>query len=163
MLSKTLKLNLIFQNYSHSSLTLSSKNHLKNKEKNKCVCIYEIIWLIIMKIKTKIKNRSHRYNINRPRGLFIWDETFHMGGRSYLSKILFIWGLHVNNVPPEWRYFSSHLACVSAFKYVCYFHCLLKFCYFNFELLITSTLLNSIRWTVIFYRMIIKTQWSQTK
>ena len=40
---------------------------LKNKQKNKCVCIHEIIRLIIMKMKMKMKNRSHRYVINRPR------------------------------------------------------------------------------------------------
>ena len=34
---------------------------------NKCVCIHEIIQLIIMKMKMKKKNRSHRYDINRPR------------------------------------------------------------------------------------------------
>ena len=39
---------------------------LINKQKNKCVCIHEIIGLIIMKMKTKMKNRSHRYDINRP-------------------------------------------------------------------------------------------------
>ena len=40
---------------------------LKNKQNNKCVCIHEIIRLIIMKMKMKMKNRSHRYDINRPR------------------------------------------------------------------------------------------------
>ena len=39
----------------------------KNKQKNKYVCIYEILRLNIMKIKMKMKNRSHRYDINRPR------------------------------------------------------------------------------------------------
>ena len=40
---------------------------LKNKLKNECVCIHEIIRLIIMKMKMKMKNKSHRYDINRPR------------------------------------------------------------------------------------------------
>ena len=40
---------------------------LKNKQKNKFVCIHKIIRLIIMKMKMKLKNRSHRYDINRPR------------------------------------------------------------------------------------------------
>ena len=60
---------LIFENYSYSSSTLSSKiirHNLKNKQRNKYVCIYEIIRLIIMKMKMKMKNRSHRYDINRP-------------------------------------------------------------------------------------------------
>ena len=39
---------------------------LKNKQKNKCVCIHEIIRLTIMKMKIKMKNRSHRHDINRP-------------------------------------------------------------------------------------------------
>ena len=38
---------------------------LKNKQKSKCVCVHEIIRLTIMKMK--IKNRSHRYDINRPK------------------------------------------------------------------------------------------------
>ena len=38
---------------------------LKNNQKNKYVCIREIIRLIIMKMKMKMKNRSHRYDINR--------------------------------------------------------------------------------------------------
>ena len=32
---------------------------LKNKQKNKCVCIHETKRLIKMKIKMKMKNRSH--------------------------------------------------------------------------------------------------------
>ena len=31
------------------------------------VCIYEIKRVIIMKIKMKMKNRSHRYDKNRPK------------------------------------------------------------------------------------------------
>ena len=60
---------LLFESYSHSSSTLSSKiigQILKNKQKNKCVCIHEIIRLIIMKMKMKMKNRSYIYDINRP-------------------------------------------------------------------------------------------------
>ena len=59
---------LVFGNYSHSS-----PNHpniightLKNKQKNKCVCIHEIVRLIIMKMKVKMKSRSHRYDMNKP-------------------------------------------------------------------------------------------------
>ena len=39
---------------------------LKNKQRNMCICIHELIRLIIMKINMKMKNRSHRYHINRP-------------------------------------------------------------------------------------------------
>ena len=61
---------LLIENYSHSLSTLLSKNnrvYSKNKQKNNCVCIHKIIWLIIMKMKMKMKNRSNRYDINRLR------------------------------------------------------------------------------------------------
>ena len=54
---------LLFENYSNSSFTLSSEQ----KQKNRCVCIHEIIRLIIMKLKMKIENWSHRYDISKPR------------------------------------------------------------------------------------------------
>ena len=38
----------------------------KNKQKNKCVCIYNEIRLITMKTKMK-KKRSNRYDRNRPK------------------------------------------------------------------------------------------------
>ena len=37
---------------------------LKKSQKNKYICIHETMWLIIMKIKIKMKNRSHRYDIS---------------------------------------------------------------------------------------------------
>ena len=40
---------------------------LKTTQKNKYVCIHEVIRLIIMKMKIKMRNRSHRYHISRPR------------------------------------------------------------------------------------------------
>ena len=52
---------LLFENYSHSSPTLSSKitgHILENKQKNNCVCIHDIIRLIKMKLIIKIKLRS---------------------------------------------------------------------------------------------------------
>ena len=61
---------LLFENYSHSSSTLPSKiirHILKYKQKNKCVRVYKIMRLIIMKMKMKMKNRSLRCDINRPR------------------------------------------------------------------------------------------------
>ena len=39
---------------------------LRNLQKNKCVCIHDIIRLIIIKMKMKVKNKSHRYDINGP-------------------------------------------------------------------------------------------------
>ena len=59
---------MLIENHSHSSSTLSSKNnrtYSKNKQKNTCVCIHEIIRFIIMKMRIKMKNRSHRYDIKR--------------------------------------------------------------------------------------------------
>ena len=47
---------------------ISSKTNMRYFEKctkNKCVCFNEIVWLIIMKMRLKIKNGSHRYDINR--------------------------------------------------------------------------------------------------
>ena len=49
---------LQFENYSCFSSTLLSKNngtYSKNKQKDKCVCIHEVIRLIIMKMKMKMK------------------------------------------------------------------------------------------------------------
>ena len=35
--------------------------------KNKCICFNEVIWLMTMKMTLKMKNRSHRYDIIRPK------------------------------------------------------------------------------------------------
>ena len=81
---------LLFENYSHSSSTLSSKvigYILKNKQKNKCVCIHEIIGLIIMKVKMKMKNRLHRYVINRPRSR---HEHKYSKYKKFLSMMMLI-------------------------------------------------------------------------
>ena len=40
-------------------------NILKNKQNNKCVCIHEIMRSMIMKMKVKMKNRPHRYIMNK--------------------------------------------------------------------------------------------------
>ena len=56
--------------YFISSSLLSSKTNMrypKKCAKNICVCFNEIVWLIIMKIKLKMKHRSHRYDINKTR------------------------------------------------------------------------------------------------
>ena len=45
---------------------------LKNKQKKKHNCIHQIIQLITMKMKVKMKNRSHRYDNNRP-----WSKDGH--------------------------------------------------------------------------------------
>ena len=71
MLSNTLRLNFFYLKIIH---ILYPHYHpkiighiLQNKQKSKCACIHEIIRLIIMTMKMKIKNRSHRYDINRPK------------------------------------------------------------------------------------------------
>ena len=60
---------LLLVNYSHFSSSLSFKNnraYFKKEAKEHYVCFHEIIRVIIMKMKIKMKNRSHRYDINRP-------------------------------------------------------------------------------------------------
>ena len=71
MLSRTLRLDFWYLKIIH---ILHRRYHpriighiLRNKQKNKYVCIHEIMRLIIMKMNMKMKNRSHRYNINKPR------------------------------------------------------------------------------------------------
>ena len=59
---------LLFENYSFSSSMLLSKPNVRYSKKcvrNKCVCFNEIMWSIIMKMGLKMKNGSHRYNINK--------------------------------------------------------------------------------------------------
>ena len=58
---------LLFENYSLSSPTLSSKNNRRYCTKNKRVCLNEVIRLMIMKMRLKMKTRSHIYDINRAR------------------------------------------------------------------------------------------------
>ena len=71
MQSNTLNLNLcylkIIHNFHPRYHPKILEHILKNKQKNKCVCIDKILQFIIMKMKIKMKNRSHRYGINRPR------------------------------------------------------------------------------------------------
>ena len=43
------------------------RNILKHAAKNKCVSFNELVRLMAMKIRLNKKNRSHRYDINRPR------------------------------------------------------------------------------------------------
>ena len=71
MLSNTLWLNFCYLKIIH---ILYPRYHpkvmvdiLKNKQKDMNLCIHKIIRLIIMKMRIKIKNRSHRYEMNIPR------------------------------------------------------------------------------------------------
>ena len=83
MLSNNLRLN--FYNFKIIHI-LDTRYHpkiigyiQKNKQKNKCICIPEIIRLNIMKMKMKMKNRSYRSNINRP-----WSRHEHKRSK-YMS------------------------------------------------------------------------------
>ena len=49
------------------SLSKSNRRYSKKFTKNKYVCLNEVIWLMTMIKMLKIKNRSHTYDINRPR------------------------------------------------------------------------------------------------
>ena len=52
----------------HSRYHLTITGHiLKNKQKNKHVCVHGIMELIRMKMKTKMKLDSRKYGISRPR------------------------------------------------------------------------------------------------
>ena len=71
MLSNTMRLYFSYLTIIHIFLlTLQSKiigDILRYKQKSKVLLIHEITQLIIMKMKIKTKNRSHRYGKNRPR------------------------------------------------------------------------------------------------
>ena len=61
---------LLLENYLLTSSSSSSKNdrsYSKKITRNKYVYLNEVIWLMTMKKMLKMKKRSHRYNINRPR------------------------------------------------------------------------------------------------
>ena len=71
MLSNTLRLNFCYLKIIH---ILHLRYHpklivhiLKNKQMKRCVCIHEIIQLIITNMKMKMKNISHRYDVHRSR------------------------------------------------------------------------------------------------
>ena len=67
-LINTLRLNFPYLKiYMLSSSTLSCENNSKNCTKSKYVCFNDVIWLITIKMRLKIKNRSQRYDINWPR------------------------------------------------------------------------------------------------
>ena len=59
---------LLFEFLSLSLSTLSSKNnsrYSKKCSKNNYFCLNEVTWLITMKARLKMKNKSYKYNINR--------------------------------------------------------------------------------------------------
>ena len=70
MLSATLRLNFGYLKIIHILHPKIIGHILKNKQKNKFVCIHEFMRLIIMKMKMKMKNKSPRYDINKPKSSF---------------------------------------------------------------------------------------------
>ena len=59
---------LLFENYSLFSSTLSSKNNRRYSEKcvkNKYVYLNEVIWLMRIKMRLKMKIRSPRYDLGQ--------------------------------------------------------------------------------------------------
>ena len=67
MLSNTLRRNFCCMKIIHILHAKIIEHIIENKKKNKCVWIHDIVRLIITKMKMKLRNRSHRYDINRPR------------------------------------------------------------------------------------------------
>ena len=79
----------IWKNCSHSFSTLWSKNDMTYSEKQtkrKLVFTHEITWLIIMKLKMKVKDRSHKLDMNRPRSRH---------GHKYSKYVSVWWCLYV--------------------------------------------------------------------
>ena len=91
-LSKSLRLNLRYLKIiPFFSTTLSPKNSrkcCKKYTKSKYVCLNEVIWLMSMKMRLKMKNRSLRYNINRPR---LRHGNKYTKYKMCLSIIMVIW------------------------------------------------------------------------
>ena len=91
MLSSNLMLNFCYLKFIH---ILHPHYHpkilehiLKNKQKNMYVCLHEIIRLIIIKMRLKMKNRSHRCNINRLRS---WHGHKYSNCKKCFSMIMLL-------------------------------------------------------------------------
>ena len=103
---------LTSENHWHSSTTLSSNN---NKQKNKHVCIHEIMQLAIMKMKTKMKTDSPKYGINRPRCRHGHKYSKYMKHLSTMTLICIkqhlsnIWSSVYGNVKHHWGWVEKAL------------------------------------------------------
>ena len=102
---------MLLENYVVSSPTLSSKYNRRYSQKCakiKYVYLDEDIWLMAKKMRLKMKNKSSRYDINRPR---CWhgqkytkykiclDIMVVISIRQYLS---YIWSLIHEKVKQHW-------------------------------------------------------------
>ena len=100
---------LLFENYLLSSSMLSSKNNRTCSKKQVFLIVYfnEMIWLITIKVKKKI--RSYRYDINRPTSSHALKYTNKYN--KCLSMMMFIcirqhptntWGSFYEKVKEHW-------------------------------------------------------------
>ena len=102
---------MVLGNYVVSSSTLSSKDNRRYSKKyanNRYFYLNEDIWLMATKMKLKMKNRSSRYDINRPRRChrlkytkykICLDIMMIISIRQHLS---YIWGLIREKVKQHW-------------------------------------------------------------
>ena len=89
---------LLFENILFSSSTLSSKNirrYPKKCTKNKYVYLSEVVWLMTMKMRLKMKNISHRYDRNRP-----WPKRSPKYAKNIMYLIIMVIGIkqHLSNI-----------------------------------------------------------------
>ena len=71
----------LFENYSHSSSPLSSKNnrtYSKNKQKNKCVCIHEIIQLQLTRSNLNSEGSSEFVRITESSNYTSFNQNFNL-------------------------------------------------------------------------------------
>ena len=101
----------------HPRYHLTITGHiLKNKQKNKHVCIREIMQLIIMKMKTKMKIDSHKYGINRSRCRYGHKYSKYMKRLSMMMLICIkqhlsnIWSSVYENVNQHWGWVEKSVA-----------------------------------------------------
>ena len=89
---------MLFENILFSSSTLSSKNirrYPKKCTKNKYVYLSEVVWLMTMKMRLKMKNRSHRYDMNRS-----WPKRSPKYTKNKMYLIIIVIGIkqHLSNI-----------------------------------------------------------------
>ena len=88
---------VIWQSFTFVIHVISKNNRIYfKKSKVKLVFIYEITRLLVMKMKIKINNRSHTYDINRPRSR---DGHKHSKYKKCLNmKMLICIRQHLSNI-----------------------------------------------------------------
>ena len=114
MLSNTLSLNIWYRKIIgilHPCYHLTITGHiLKNKQKNKHVCIHKIMQLIKMKMKTKMEINSRKYGINRPSCRHEYKYSKYMKRLSMMMLVCIkqhlsnIWSSGYDNVKQHWSW-----------------------------------------------------------